>query len=95
VRLALEIAYIGAHLGWSLLHGRNPVKMVTSYAAENRGMRYRTDAVDWLGGYPYEYATAGEVIAFMHREFPLFELVRKTCTTGVGLNSFLFRQTNP
>src|SRR5262249_2689340 len=92
VRDVLELAYMGAHLGWTLLHGRNPLKMVIDYPAENRGMRYQTDAADWLGGYPYEYATAKEMIAFMDSEFPLFELARITPTSSVSLNSFVFRR---
>ena len=30
-----------------------------------RGMSWYYDAIDWLGGYPYESATPGEIVAYV------------------------------
>jgi 2-polyprenyl-3-methyl-5-hydroxy-6-metoxy-1,4-benzoquinol methylase len=39
------------------------IKSWTQYS-KNRGMSRWHDAVDWIGGYPYEVATADELISF-------------------------------
>ena len=43
---------------------RNPVHRYTDYY-KRRGMSRFHDMVDWLGGYPYEFAKPGEVIRFV------------------------------
>ena len=59
----------------------------------NRGMEFMTDVRDWLGGYPYEFATTDEVTDFMKLHFPHFKLINIESTTGTGNNLFLF--SNP
>jgi len=49
--------------------GKNPFRL-------HRGMDFYHDVVDWVGGYPYEYARAEEVIDFMKKK-------------GLRLKSFL------
>ncbi|HVO33860.1 MAG TPA: class I SAM-dependent methyltransferase [Elusimicrobiota bacterium] len=56
-----------------------------------RGMKWRQDLRDWLGGYPYEYASAPDVIAFMASR--QFTLVRSALNTGTGCSEFLFSRT--
>lgn len=41
-----------------------------------RGMDFLTDARDWLGGYPYEWASAEEVIDFFAGLTPTMQVVR-------------------
>ena len=41
-----------------LVTGRNPLD-------KERGMDFWYDVIDWIGGYPYEYALPSEVEAFM------------------------------
>jgi len=56
-----------------------------------RGMRYYTDIVDWVGGYPYEYASAGEVTDFFEtRGFKLTKLIKTAGYTGC--NEFVFEK---
>ena len=43
---------------------RNPVRRYTDYKRK-RGMSVLHDWIDWLGGYPYEFAKPPEVIRFM------------------------------
>lgn len=67
----------------------NPLRGWKSSA--ERGMFPWTDVVDWVGGYPFEVATPGEVFNFCHALG--FELERlKTCGGGRGCNEFLFRK---
>jgi 2-polyprenyl-6-hydroxyphenyl methylase/3-demethylubiquinone-9 3-methyltransferase len=43
---------------------KNPVARYRDYK-EHRGMSALHDWIDWLGGYPYEYAKPEEVIGFL------------------------------
>ena len=53
---------------------RNPLRRYTEYY-KRRGMSKFHDLVDWLGGYPYEFAKPGEVIRFVEaRGFTLQKL---------------------
>lgn len=63
---------------------RNPL-------AKERGMNFGYDVWDWIGGYPYEYASVDEVTHFVE---PLgFETVRVIpAEVGTGCNEFVFRR---
>lgn len=61
VKRVLESLY-GVYLWLGLLaSGKNPRRYIADYQAA-RGMSWRHDLVDWLGGYPYEYARPEEII---------------------------------
>jgi 2-polyprenyl-3-methyl-5-hydroxy-6-metoxy-1,4-benzoquinol methylase len=67
--------------------GRNPWKYITGYKSI-RGMNFFTDIEDRLGGYPYEFATYDEVVAYYQKH-------GYTCVDGIrvrsiGCNEFLF-----
>lgn len=67
------------------------VSRCRSYAARTRGMSRWRDAVDWVGGYPFEVAQPREVIKFYaDRGFILKKL--KTCDGGIGCNEFVFKK---
>ena len=70
---------------WSVTH-RNPL-------GRTRGMDFYYDTVDWVGGYPYEFATAQEVRGFLQ---PLgFVLDRfMAATVPTGCNQFVFRRVS-
>jgi 2-polyprenyl-3-methyl-5-hydroxy-6-metoxy-1,4-benzoquinol methylase len=55
-----------------------------------RGMSVWHDVVDWVGGYPFEYARPGDVFTFLR---PLgFELELLVTSPGAGANNeFVFR----
>jgi 2-polyprenyl-6-hydroxyphenyl methylase/3-demethylubiquinone-9 3-methyltransferase len=55
-----------------------------------RAMNVWYDAIDWLGGLPYEYATAEEVSAFMSARGSRLE--RKIPTRRSGCNEFVFQR---
>lgn len=81
-----------------LIKGRRFSQIVSDYKTK-RGMDWHVDVDDWLGGYPYESATADEIIDFVA---PIgFELehavVSKTWfgMFGVGCSEFRFRRIDP
>jgi 2-polyprenyl-6-hydroxyphenyl methylase/3-demethylubiquinone-9 3-methyltransferase len=67
------------------------VRSWTDYKSA-RGMNKWYDLVDWIGGYPYEYATADEIFEFYKgKGYALTKL--KTKGVGLGCNEFVFQQT--
>lgn len=66
-----------------LLKGKSPVK-------GDRGMSIYYDAVDWAGGFPYEYATFDEIVNFCAR-FGL-TLTNAIPTKATGCNQFVFQK---
>jgi predicted RNA methylase len=69
---------------------RNPWTFCRRYT-QGRGMNFWIDIRDWLGGYPYEFASAGEVFLFCTRELGM-QLVNLRTTSTLGVNEFLFRR---
>lgn len=58
----------------------------------NRGMTPWRDAIDWIGGYPFEVAKPEEVFDFFHsRGFYLDKLY--TEGKGLGCNQFVFKRS--
>ena len=80
----------GAKSALDFLRAR-PFKSWRSYRSK-RGMSPWHDVVDWVGGYPFEVAKPGDVIAFFRsRGFNLAKL--KTCGGKLGCNEFVFERT--
>lgn len=72
---------------------RGPVGYVRAWRSykHNRGMSRWHDAVDWVGGYPFEVAKPEDVFDFFRaRAFILEWMV--TCGGGLGCNQFVFRR---
>ena len=85
--LPLELAMAGslaaARSTARVLTGKHPVRT-------DRGMDVWHDAVDWLGGLPYECASAAEVTDSLDRLG--FSAVRENLTRRSGCNEFTFRK---
>lgn len=61
---------------------RNPLQKA-------RGMDFHHDVIDWIGGYPYEYASIDEIVQFVSRlGFTLRRVV--PAEVGTGCNEFVF-----
>ncbi len=73
-----------------LLRLKNPITYSSSYY-QKRGMSLLTDIRDWLGGYPYEFASPDEVIKFCTGELKL-TLQNEKPIRGFANNEFLFRK---
>jgi SAM-dependent methyltransferase len=66
---------------------RKAIKNWSTYSRK-RGMSPWRDVVDWAGGYPCEFANAGEVFAFFRKRGFTLEVLRTV--HGLGLNEFVF-----
>ncbi len=54
-------------------------------------MSWRIDIKDWLGGYPYEYASVTEIFRFMRDKG--FMLVNIKNNNGLMNNEYLFKKS--
>lgn len=71
-------------LGAFITTGKNP-------AVKDRGMNYYHDIVDWVGGYPYEYATKEEINDYVAKlGFTLVKFIEVPGFTGC--NQFVFQK---
>ncbi len=57
----------------------------------DRGMILKTDIIDWIGGFPYEYASTDDVIKFAHKKGFVLEK-QSPCSGWTGCNEFVFRK---
>lgn len=78
-------------IAFGLLRHGNPLKYIKNYGEQNRGMSAYYDAIDWVGGYPFEVASPEVIFDFYkERGFSLQHL--KTRLGGLGCNEFVFRK---
>jgi SAM-dependent methyltransferase len=91
-QLCMEASFTGYWTVRQLAARRNPLRIAREYK-KNRGMALKTDLVDWLGGYPYEYATTDEIVSFCREELG-FEVVKVLGNPpkGIGNNQFVFHR---
>lgn len=91
-RSVIEALYTANIIARWAASGRNPFRMVARYAQiGGRGMSFRHDVRDWLGGYPYEYATAGRVFEHVVERHGLV-LEHLNTHDGHVCNEFTFRR---
>jgi len=79
------IYYIYFVLGYLMLF-KNPFSYIKNYS-KNRGMNFHHDVIDWLGGYPYEFATPDEIINYFGNANILCK--KLIYRGGTGCNEFL------
>jgi len=98
LRRLLEGGYWALKIGHRLVRLKNPSRRIREYK-EKRGMDWRTDVVDWLGGYPYQSATPDEVTRFVEglgfrqvQRFNTLEGRRRLGVLGSGNAEFLFER---
>lgn len=73
-----------------LLAGKNPVAQIRGHKTL-RGMSWMVDIRDWLGGYPYEYASVAEVFDFLRGRLG-YSLENLSSTNSLRCNEYLFRR---
>lgn len=82
-KMMVWIFYIVIALAKMIVTRRNP------FAKKKRGMSFYHDVVDWVGGYPYEYATKDVIVDKMREKgFTLIKFVKAAVPTGC--NEFVF-----
>jgi 2-polyprenyl-6-hydroxyphenyl methylase/3-demethylubiquinone-9 3-methyltransferase len=67
------------------------IKPLLTYA-NNRGMSIKHDIIDWIGGFPYEYATIDELNTFFKRHN--FIKVKEVKTQSLGCNQIVYKRTS-
>jgi SAM-dependent methyltransferase len=91
----LRVPYAAAVMTpWEARRALRMTRRGESYLAEwrrpqERGMSKWRDIIDWVGGFPYEFATRPAVISFCEKRG--FELARIRENDGWGCNEYLFR----
>jgi 2-polyprenyl-6-hydroxyphenyl methylase/3-demethylubiquinone-9 3-methyltransferase len=95
VQWSVRQFYMAALLAAKTLVGQNPISYVRGYS-EKRGMNFSHDAHDWLGGHPYETASAAEIRDRICRmgftEERSFPLPVRLGLFGSGCHEFVFRK---
>jgi len=91
LRRLMEAAYVTHFVLRQAATLHNPVAYIRHYGDDDRGrgMDFWHDVRDWLGGFPYEYATPAEVFNHLHRKFAL---QLEYLSTGQACNEFTFRR---
>jgi len=74
----------------SYFRARSTLAGARSSQPRARGMSAAHDLRDWLGGYPFEVASAGEVFTFCHDRG--LTLTRLRTSNGLGNNEFVFER---
>lgn len=86
-RLMIYLFAGGIYVAKLLVTRSNPLK-------KERGMDFWFDVIDWVGGYPYEYAAPEEIeINAREQEFTLERCVLARVPTGC--NEFVLRNLKP
>ncbi len=80
--LFYEVIYVAK---W-LVTRENPLK-------KERGMDFGYDVVDWIGGYPYEFASIDEIVNYVSKLGFRVERVIPA-QVGTGCNEFVFRKAS-
>ncbi len=84
--LMIKIFYIVIFIAKFLVTFKNPLK-------KERGMNFYYDIIDWIGGYPYEYATMDEINDYVSKKgYVLLSKVKAQVPTGC--NEFIFKRIN-
>jgi SAM-dependent methyltransferase len=91
-RQAMEAIYAGLLLAQTTAQGQNPIAYIRKYSTvSRRGMDFWHDVRDWMGGYPYEYASPEEIIVHMRTKG--MRLITMSESHGLGCNEFVFRRS--
>lgn len=83
-RLMYGLFYGVIYVAKFAVSGENPLR-------KERGMDFGYDVIDWIGGYPYEYASIDEINAFVTQLGFTVEKVAPA-QVGTGCNEFVFRK---
>lgn len=92
VRRLMETAYVGHHVITRLVTLRNPFPTMNDASGTGRrGMDFMHDVRDWLGGFPYEFASAGAVFQYVRDKHGCV-LEHLATPEGNACNEFVFRR---
>ena len=85
-KLLIRFFYLIIYFAKLIVTGKDPL-------TEQRGMDFLHNVVDWIGGYPYEYASSKRITKFVNKLG--FETLRiNPAYVPTGCNEFVFRRIN-
>lgn len=85
----MEFIYIIYFVFGLVANFKNPILYIKSYSTL-RGMNFYTDIKDWLGGYPYEFATIDEIKEYFKKHN--LRCIKNTKVRSIGCNEFLLKK---
>jgi 2-polyprenyl-6-hydroxyphenyl methylase/3-demethylubiquinone-9 3-methyltransferase len=89
MRVIMEWLLILKTIVFRILRLKNPITYIKNYDKNSyRGMSFYNDIVDWLGGYPYEFASVNKIENFYKNLG--FNLINLKKRDGTGCNEFIF-----
>ena len=98
MRRLLVYAYMALHVLGDMVRLKNPLRRFHHQDANKRGIKWYTDVVDWLGGYPYESAKPVEIRDFVEPlGFNLLSVFRENSSFGLfgtGNAEYRFQATD-
>lgn len=84
-KMMIQVFYYVIALAKFIVTGKNPFKK------KRRGMNFYYDVIDWVGGYPYEFASKDEIKNYIEkRGFRLIKFNKAEVPTGC--NEFVFEK---
>jgi 2-polyprenyl-6-hydroxyphenyl methylase/3-demethylubiquinone-9 3-methyltransferase len=89
MKKTMEISYSIYYILGLLVNFKNPINYIKNYQTM-RGMSFFTDIKDWLGGYPYEYASVNEMKSFFEKHG--FKCIKDKEARSIGCNEYLFQK---
>lgn len=93
----IQQAFVAAWLVGKAIRGIPPARFLRDYY-HSRGMNFSHDAHDWLGGYPYETASAAQLRSFFAklglRELRGFPKPKSVGVFGSNCHEFVFKKTS-
>ncbi len=87
LQAVIDLFVMAFSIFFYLVTFRNPVRKIRAQKSR-RGMSWRVDIKDWLGGYPYEYASVHEIFRFVRKLG--FQLENVKSNNGLANNEYLF-----
>ena len=92
----LTTTYMALKIVRDIVRLKNPLKKILRYREGTRGMRWKSDVIDWLGGYPYESASLEEIQSRLEPHgFRLSQSFKTKAEWGVfgsGCAEYLFQR---
>jgi 2-polyprenyl-6-hydroxyphenyl methylase/3-demethylubiquinone-9 3-methyltransferase len=73
-----------------MLRPRIAARSLLEYRNNNRGMTIFRDMIDWMGGFPFEFATYDLLEKYMQARG--FSLIRGRRATSLGCHEMAFRR---
>lgn len=78
IKWAMRNTFASLLILGAILKGKNPARIIRDYPKKSRGMSWYIDVTDWVGGYPFEYASAEETTRFLEsRGFRILKISPK------------------